>query len=141
MSRDYISTAIRAQLRDVDDSRCAYCQTSEANTGQMLTFAHIIPESQDGPTIFENLCLACRRCNQYKGAATTGFDPLTGDSVPLFNPRTQHWEEHFAWNDPGDHLVGLTAIGRATIIALNMNNEAIVTARRRWISVGWHPPK
>ncbi|MEB3342608.1 hypothetical protein [Okeania sp.] len=25
-----------------------------------------------------------------------------------------------------------------TVLALNMNNEAIVTARRRWSSVGWH---
>jgi hypothetical protein len=34
----------------------------------------------------------------------------------------------------------LTAIGRATIIALNTNNEVIVDARRRWVGVGWHPP-
>jgi hypothetical protein len=37
-------------------------------------------------------------------------------------------------------LMGLTAIGRATIIALNIHNEVIVDARRRWVSVGWHPP-
>jgi len=37
-------------------------------------------------------------------------------------------------------VVGLTAIGRATIVALKMNNEVIVDARRRWVSAGWHPP-
>ena len=36
--------------------------------------------------------------------------------------------------------MGLTAVGRATIVALNMNNAVIVYARRRWVSVGWHPP-
>ena len=32
-------------------------------------------------------------------------------------------------------------LGRATIVALNMNNAVIVYARRRWVSVGWHPPE
>jgi hypothetical protein len=46
---------------------------------------------------------------------------------------------HFAWDTSGTRLIGLSAVGRATIIALNMNNEVIVDARRRWVSVGWHP--
>jgi hypothetical protein len=25
-------------------------------------------------------------------------------------------------------------------MVLNLNNEVIVAARRRWVSVGWHPP-
>jgi hypothetical protein len=37
------------------------------------------------------------------------------------------------------HILGLTAVGRATILALNMNNTVIEDARRRWVSVGWHP--
>jgi len=27
------------------------------------------------------------------------------------------------------------------VAALNMNNAAIVDARRRWVGVGWHPPE
>ena len=34
-----------------------------------------------------------------------------------------------------------TDIGRVTIIGLNMNNAVIVSARRRWVQVGWHPPQ
>ncbi len=37
-------------------------------------------------------------------------------------------------------LVALTAVGRVTIIGLNINNAVIMKARRRWVSVGWHPP-
>jgi hypothetical protein len=60
--------------------------------------------------------------------------------VRLFNPRRQHWSEHFAWSDDGTLIIGLTPCSRATIEALQMNNPRIVYTRRRWVSVGWHPP-
>jgi hypothetical protein len=106
-----------------------------------MTVDHVVPQVQGGPTTFDNLCFACRRCNEYKGSATTAHDPLMGEIVPLFHPRTQTWSEHFTWDASGTHLVGLTAIGRATVVALNMNNAVIIDARRRWVSVGWHPPE
>jgi hypothetical protein len=39
-----------------------------------------------------------------------------------------------------NHIEGLTTIGRATVIALRMNNAVIVATRKRWFSIGWHPP-
>ena len=130
-----------ARLLVADNHYCAYCQTSEANTGQPMTVDHIAPECLGGETTFENLCFACRRCNEFKGSATTAPDPLTGEVVPLFHSRRQRWDEHFQWDASGVWIVGLTAEGRATIVALNMNNAVIVDARRRWVSVGWHPPR
>jgi hypothetical protein len=41
--------------------------------------------------------------------------------MPLFNPRTQSWQEHFALDDI--MIVGLTPIGRATVRLLHMNAE------------------
>ncbi len=38
-------------------------------------------------------------------------------------------------------IVGLSAVGRVAIVELKMNDEIIVSSRRRWVSVGWHPPK
>jgi hypothetical protein len=137
----YIPVALRKQLVKADGSQCAYCQTTVENSGQRLTVASIRPQSQGGMTTFDNLCLACQQCNEFKGSTTTGNDPLTGEMVALFHPRTQQWHEHFAWNASGTRIVGLTATGRSTIIALKMNNEIIVKTRRRWISAGWHPPK
>ncbi|HEY3227585.1 MAG TPA: hypothetical protein VGJ87_00105 [Roseiflexaceae bacterium] len=61
--------------------------------------------------------------------------------MPLFNPRAQRWDEHFAWSDDGTQILGLTAIGRATIVALQLNRPLLVSARRRWVLVGWHPPQ
>jgi len=49
------------------------------------------------------------------------------------------WSEHFAWNEASLHILGLTAIGRATVVALKMNNFVIVDARRNWVRLGWRP--
>jgi hypothetical protein len=141
MSKHSLSADLRERLLAADNRRCAYCHTTEANTGQPMTLDHIVPEVQGGPTTFDNLCFACRRCNEFKGKVTTAQDPLTGEIVPLFHPRTQTWSDHFAWDASATHLIGLTAVGRATVVALNMNNAVIVDARRRWVSVGWHPPE
>ncbi len=137
-------TRIPLRLRQILDEechhRCGYCLTTEANVGMPLTVDHIIPRSKGGKTTLANLWLVCYRCNEFKEDQTEAEDPLTGKSVPLFNPRTQSWSEHFAWSPDGTHVIGLTAIGRATVIALRMNDEVRVAARRRWVSVGWHPP-
>jgi 5-methylcytosine-specific restriction endonuclease McrA len=83
---------------------CEYCQTCEANIGQAMHVEHIDPPGGDSP---ENLCLSCSNCNLSKAKATKGTDPQTGDQVPLFNPRTQNWEDHFEWIDGGLRLRGL----------------------------------
>lgn len=105
-----------------------------------MAFDHIRPLSKGGETCFDNVCLACRSCNEFKGDSITALDILNQQVVPLFNPRTQIWRDHFAWSDDGTRVEGKTDVGRATILALQMNHEAVLTARKRWVSVGWHPP-
>ena len=61
--------------------------------------------------------------------------------VRLFHPRNQAWNEHFGWSKSGELIVGLSPTGRATVIALQMNNIVAVTVRRNWIAAGWHPPQ
>ncbi len=70
---------------------------------------HIRPASAGGVSDVENLCLACYRCNKFKGARLDVPDPLTGETAPLFNPRAQTWHDHFAWSADGLRVVGLTA--------------------------------
>jgi hypothetical protein len=74
---------------------------------------HLVPEAQGGLTEEGNLWLACSACNTFKGGRTRVLDPLTGEIVPLFNPRQQRWEEHFVWTVAGDYIIGQTAIGRS----------------------------
>jgi hypothetical protein len=136
----YLAAELRQQLQEADDQRCAYCQTTQANSGYPMVVDHVVPGSKGGNTEFDNLCFACHRCNEFKGATTALEDPLSGETTPLFHPRRQTWPEHFTWDAAGIRIVGVTAVGRVTVIALNMNNEVILDARRNWVSVGWHPP-
>lgn len=102
---------------------------------------HIVPQSASGPTEIDNLCLACAGCNGFKLAFQEAEDPQTGELAPLFNPRTQNWNDHFVWHDGGTLIVGLTPTGRATVVRLRMNRARMVEARRLWVQAGWHPPK
>lgn len=128
------------QLLQEAGRRCGYCRTSSLIIGQPLSIEHILPKAFGGATAIDNLWLSCRRCNEFKGVQIDAVDPDSDQRVPLFNPRTQSWREHFIWSGDGAILIGLTPCGRATIVALNLNNPDIVAARQLWVSVGWHPP-
>jgi hypothetical protein len=136
----YLSEELRARIEEADGGFCRYCLASELNSGMPLTYDHIEPRSKGGKTSFENVCLACRPCNEFKTDATHALDPLTGELAPLFNPRTEPWGEHFKWSSDATRVEGVSAVGRATVVALRMNRPAITTARGRWAEAGWHPP-
>jgi len=133
--------ALRRQVCERAGQRCEYCHTSRRVIGMPLVLDHIVPKALGGANQPGNLCAACYRCNEYKGAKTHETDPATGTLTPIFNPRTQVWREHFAWANGGTHIVGLTPTGRATVIALRLNNEYVVEARVFWIARRWHPPE
>lgn len=135
----YLPKALRQRLVAVDDHRCAYCGTPQANSGSPMVVDHLQPRSKGGPTTFENLCFACYLYNLFKGAKIQVIDPLSGEIASLFSPRNDRWNEHFIWDEASLHILGLTAIGRATVIALKMNNPVIVDARRNWVRLGWRP--
>jgi hypothetical protein len=140
MSQTYISKAMRARVSAQARHRCGYCLTSEMVVGMPMEIDHIIPEAHGGRTEEENLWLACTACNQRKSDRLVAWDPLTEMMVPLFDPRHQVWDEHFAWTPEGDQIVGLTPVGRATLIALELNRPSLVKARQLWVVAGWHPP-
>jgi hypothetical protein len=79
-------------------------------------------------------------CNGFKGTQTDAIDPATGQRIRLFNPRQQRWNEHFTWNADGTRVIGLTSCGRATVLALQLNNLIAIMVRREWVAAGWHPP-
>ncbi len=136
----YIPRPLRREVRALDKERCAFCQAQEAIIGQLLEVDHIQPTSAGGKTVLTNLCLACRSCNNRKSNRLSGHDATTNQDVPLYNPRSGSWDDHFEWVEQGLKIVGLTPVGRATINALDMNNSLLVRSRAFWIIGGWHPP-
>jgi hypothetical protein len=135
-----ISEAIRARVRAAAGDRCGYCRSPQHLVLGPLEIEHTIPTARGGTDDEANLWLACRMCNNFKGTQTHAVDPLTGRRVQLYNPRKQRWSRHFHWSADGTQIIGRTASGRATVVALQLNNVIAVMVRRSWVSAGWHPP-
>jgi hypothetical protein len=87
-----------------------------------------------------NLALACMGCNAFKFNRTRATDPASGKRVSLFHPRRQRWIDHFAWSADALFVVGRTATGRATVLALRLNRDGVVNKRRVLILADEHPP-
>lgn len=141
MSPGPVSAAVRARVRVQAQNRCGYCQSSQRYVLGLLEIDHIIPTARGGTDKETNLWLACRMCNGFKGKQTHARDPVTGRRVRLFNPRRQRWSRHFQWSEDGTRIIGRTACGRATVVALQLNHVIAVMVRREWVAAGWHPPE
>lgn len=132
-----IPLSLRRSVIERAANRCEYCQLSQE--GQEATFHidHISPRSEAGKTTLDNLALSCVSCSLRKGAQTLASDPETGELIPLFNPRTDRWNDHFEWEDIW--LKGLSATGRATIHMLDLNRPFILAIRYEEALLKRHP--
>lgn len=137
----YISETLRTKVTATAKNRCGYCLAHQAYIPWILEIEHIIPVSKGGTDDENNLWMACHSCNLHKGSQIDGIDPLTAQTVPVFNPRLQKWREHFAWSQDGTMIIGLTPVGRVTVLALKLNNIISVTVRKNWVKAGWYPPE
>src|SRR5918912_1494726 len=137
-----IPAEIDRRVRQVARNRCGYCLSPQHLVMARLEIAHIIPLAKGGTDDESNLWLACPICNGHKSDKTEATDPDTGKRVPLFNPRTERWSDHFMWTDDGLQIIGKTPGGRATVIALHLSDDPdALTVRSFWVLAGWHPPQ
>ncbi len=141
MTKRTIPEDVVARVRSRAENRCGYCLSPQHLVLGWLEIEHLIPKAKRGTDDEENLWLACRLCNNFKGVQTDALDPESGQRVPLVDPRRQRWLDHFRWSNDGATIVGMTPSGRATVIALQLNNMIAVMVRRQWIAAGWHPPR
>jgi hypothetical protein len=78
-----------------------------------------------------NLAAVCYECNVMGKRTQVGaWDDVTGTFAPLFNPRTQPWDEHFVWVGDYTVVLGRTPTGRATVRALQLNNAKYRAQRK-----------
>jgi len=128
----------RQIIRAAAGQCCEYCRVPEDDRFARFQIDHIIPLKHGGKDTVENLCLACLKCNGFKGPNVAALDPDTGDATKLFNPRRQHWEDHFRINEDAT-LTGLTPEGRATLIVLRINEDRRVQNRQLLMRLGEYP--
>jgi hypothetical protein len=141
MSDKYIPADLRRIVAERAGQCCEYCRTQAQYSADSFTVDHIVPRSLNGLTTAENLAFCCHGCNQHKSKRTAARDAVTGASAPLFHPREQRWEEHFAWSEDCTLMLGLTPTGRASIEALHLNRLGLLNLRRLLYTIGEHPPK
>ena len=118
--------------------RCEYCRMHQALQGATFHIEHVVPSSRGGSDAENNLAIACPGCNLHKSDRVAIRSPDSDEMVRLFDPRTDSWPEHFHWDR--HRVVGLTAIGRATVFALDLNHARRVLIREAEELFGLFPP-
>lgn len=58
----------RVNIYGRDNYRCQYC--NEKCSMSELTYDHVVPRSQGGKTVWENIVSACSKCNSRKAGRT-----------------------------------------------------------------------
>lgn len=137
MTSSDIPPELRELVAERAAHRCEYCLLPQAVVLHKHEPDHIVARQHGGQTEPSNLALACMRCNRYKGPNVGSFDPVTGELVAFFNPRTQHWENHFRLE--GTEMRPLTPEGRVTVKILRLNDEDRVRERQQLMRAGLYP--
>jgi hypothetical protein len=110
----------------------------ESLQGATFHIEHVIPQSKGGRSDLDNLALACPGCNLHKASRISAPYPAAHEDVPLFHPIRQLWSQHFRFT--GYRIEGLTAVGRATVEALNLNHSRRQRIREVEEAFGMYPP-
>jgi HNH endonuclease len=118
-------------------NRCEYCRVLDYLVGFDYHIEHIIGVQHGGLDALFNLAYACAYCNWKKGPNISTILFLGGELIPLFNPRTQNWFDHFEVKR--GEVLPLTATGEATIKLLDLNQPARVDARFEMMLGGCYP--
>ena len=118
--------------------RCEYCGIPGGVTLTAHEPDHVIGEQHGGSTTLDNLAYACFRCNRFKGPNIATRDPLSDVLVALYNPRTDHWSDHFTLDTA--EITSLTAIGRGTALLLRLNDEQRIALRTELLEQGRYTP-
>ncbi|HMV50878.1 MAG TPA: HNH endonuclease [Blastocatellia bacterium] len=141
MSKPNLSAELKHLLFERARGCCEYCLSQVNFSPDPFSVEHINPRSRGGTEELENLAFSCLGCNFIKSTAVDAIDPVTNVRVPLFHPRLDRWNEHFAWNEDFTLVQGLTPTGRASIVRLDLNREGLINLREVLVASGKHPPE
>ena len=86
----HIDKVSRYMLYRRDNGKCSYC--GKAISMKEATIDHIFPKSQGGQTTWENVALACHKCNCRKDNRTPKQAGMTLLVTP-YNPKRSHRQQ------------------------------------------------
>ena len=115
----------REALRQLYQSQCGYCGTSEVDVGAKLEIDHFQPRFKGGSNELSNLVYCCPACNRFKGNYWNPPSPLR-----LLHPRSDELPDHFRESEDG-LLIPLTETGRFHVERLQLNRPQLVAQRQR----------
>ena len=134
-----MTSYVSAELRRFVESRarrlCEYCLIHESDTFSGCQVDHVVSEKHGGPTDAQNLAYACNRA---KGTDIGSIAPSTGEFTRFFNPRSDHWADHFQLN--GTVIEPRSPIGEATAKILGFNETERVLEREALRHIDRYPP-
>ena len=132
-----VSEELRAEVARRAGQRCEYCLIHEGDAGFSHQVDHIVSRKHGGSSAADNLAYACVICNRHKGSDVASIDPRTGGIVRLFNPRSDHWADHFQLE--GAVIEPVSGIGSATASLLRLNAPERICERALLQSLGRYP--
>src|ERR1041384_627417 len=132
----WISTELRQTIADRAKQLCEYCLIAEADTFYGCEVDHIISLKHGGSSDAYNLAYACAFCNRAKGS-DVGSISASGEFTRFFNPRIDHWSDHFRLE--GSLIQPLTTIGEVTARIFGFNDSARLHERDEMIRFGKYP--
>jgi hypothetical protein len=132
--------SVRQPVRTRAHHRCEYRHLPQhVGTSILFHIEHVRAKQHGGTDQLDNLALACPNCNWNKGPNLSAIDPDTINIVPLFNPRTHSWREHVAFEEA--RIVGRSAVGRATVRLLRLNEPERLEVRAELLARGELEPR
>lgn len=136
MSR-HISETLRQFVIKRAKNICEYCLIDIDDTWLGAEVDHIISVKHGGATRRRNLACTCQPCNRNKGSDLGSIFWPSGQLVRFFNPRTDHWADHFELD--GAMIKPLTEIGEVTARILDFNSDQRLLERRGLIQDSRYP--
>ena len=135
----HISVPLRRLVESRANGLCEYCLIHQTDTFFECQVDHIISEKHGGPTDPDNLAYAYAICNRAKGTDIGSIAPSTGQLTKFFDPRRDHWADHFQLN--GVLIEPRTPAGEVTVKILGFNETERLLEREALRQIGRYPPK
>ncbi len=107
-----ISPSIKKDVATRAEFRCEYCLLAERISFYSFHIEHIKSLKHGGTDELINLAYACPDCNYAEGSDVGTFVRDDETLIRFFNPRKDHWQDHFDLDD--GVIRGKTSIGKAT---------------------------